>query len=104
MKQFNKLIRDKIPEILDDKGLDYKTIIIDEDLEFFQCLIDKLHEEVQEFTQEPTLEEFCDIWLVMDTIMESQNYKLVDVYDEMIRKLKDRGGFNKRIFLKWIDK
>jgi len=58
--KYNKLIRDKIPKILDDKKVKYKIHIADEK-EYEEKLLKKLQEEVTEFLTDKNVEELADI-------------------------------------------
>lgn len=96
--KYNKLVRDKIPEILEKKGVRYKIHIADKK-EYWQKLKEKLSEEFKEFSKSETIEEFADILEVLDTI---RNYKKFDKRKlESIKKnkAKKRGRFKKRIIL-----
>ncbi len=55
MVRYNKLVRDKIPQILDKKGVPYEKRIASEN-EYKTELIKKLLEEAREFTETPTNE------------------------------------------------
>jgi len=96
--KYNKLIRDKIPEIIESKGEKAITHIAS-DVEYWQKLKEKLSEEVKEFTDDETVEEIADIQEVIEAIC---NYKKFDKKElELIKskKVKERGAFEKRIIL-----
>ena len=97
MEQYNKLVRDKIPEILDAKGVRYEKWVAEED-EYRQELIRKLEEETDEFAQNPTIEELADVMEVVAALQALPEY----AHAEEVRKHKraERGGFEKRIILK----
>lgn len=102
---YNKLIRDNIPEHLDNKGVEYTSHIADEK-ECWEKLQDKLQEEVAETISEMKLEnnktiteELADVLEVIHAIANYKNIKLEDI--EHIRKLKkeEKWGFDQRIIL-----
>jgi len=98
MRRYDKLVRDKIPEIIGAKGQTYK-IHTASDEEYRTKLIEKLGEEVAEFTKEPNTEELADILEVIHALaylLESTPQEI-----EKIRQTKtdERGGFSKKIIL-----
>lgn len=97
MVTYNKLVRDKIPEYLDSKGINYEKRIADE-VEYKTSLIKKLQEEVDEFKEAADIEELADVLEVLDAIKKLPEYS----NEENIRKqkLEEKGGFEKRIILK----
>ncbi len=98
MKKYNKLVRDKIPEIMLSSGAKPVTKILNDD-EYILYLEKKLDEEVTEYHQDKNLEELADILEVIYALCENQGYskdKLLSVYR---KKHQDRGGFAKKIFL-----
>ena len=97
MTKYNKLVRDKIPEILDKKNVSYKKRIA-ADEEYKLELIKKLDEEIEEFHQDLDVEELADIIEVIEALKRLPEYKKVD--NIRYKKLKERGGFEKRIILK----
>lgn len=97
MAKYNKLVRDKIPEMLDSKGISYEKRIASDD-EYKIELIKKLDEEVKEFLEENITEELADIIEVVEALKRLPEYN--DVEEVRIQKLKDRGGFDKKIILK----
>ena len=54
MADYNKLVRDKIPQILDAKSIPYEKRIASSD-EYKVELIKKLDEEIQEFSKQQKL-------------------------------------------------
>ena len=100
-KEFHKLVRDKIPEIIENNGEVAYTRFL-EDEEFRKELLLKLKEEVEEVSlapKEKVLEELADVYEVLCAICELQNHTMNDVVEvAQVKRLK-RGGFQKRIFL-----
>ena len=94
----NKLVRDRIPQIIKDQG-EIPVVRILEEAEYTQCLEAKLDEEVEEFHREKNLEELADILEVVFALAENLGFgreELMEVYRE---KNQNRGGFRERIFL-----
>ena len=94
----NKLVRDKIPEIIATKGgiADCRTL---DDEEFRKELIKKMYEETAEFDKDNTLEELGDMYSVLFELAHLAGYTISDVMRESERKRMSNGGFAKRIFM-----
>lgn len=97
MAEYNKLVRDKIPERLDAKGIPYEKRIAD-DAEYRSELIKKLLEEAQEFQEAGSIEELADVCEVVDTLRTLPEYIDVEIIQK--EKREERGGFAHRIILK----
>ncbi|MEX0672473.1 MAG: nucleoside triphosphate pyrophosphohydrolase [Candidatus Paceibacterota bacterium] len=97
MPTYNKLVRDKIPEILDQKNIPYEKRIADES-EFKNELIKKLLEEVNEFSETPTTEELADIVEVVEFLKKLPEYSNVESI--RLNKKEERGGFDEKIILR----
>jgi len=95
--KYNKLVRDKIPEILDKKGISYEKRIASTK-EYKIELIKKLKEEVKEFSEADDIEELADVLEVIKALKNITEYNKVESLRK--KKYKERGGFNKRIILK----
>ncbi|MCA9334125.1 nucleoside triphosphate pyrophosphohydrolase, partial [Candidatus Saccharibacteria bacterium] len=63
-KVYNKLVRDKIPEIIEADGKKAKTIILNNH-DYVEELIKKLGEEYEEFKADRNIEELADIQEVL---------------------------------------
>ena len=98
MQIYNKLVRDKIPEII-EKNNEMCKIRILEDKEYLAELNKKLQEEVQEYLQSGDVEELADIEEVLRAILDVKGYNYE--HFETLRKAKvdKRGAFKEKIFL-----
>ena len=95
---YNKLVRDRIPQIIKDQGV-IPVVLILEEAEYTQCLEAKLDEEVGEFHREKNMEELADILEVVFALAENLGFgreELMEVYRD---KNQNRGGFRERFFL-----
>ncbi len=98
---YKKLIRDNIPEILRNKGVEYKTRIAENE-EYEQKLLEKLEEEVQELLsaeEKDKIEEVVDILEVLYAISEARGISREQIEEIRTQKAKERGGFRQRIIL-----
>lgn len=95
---YNKLVRDKIPQIIEDNGQKSVTRILDKE-EYMFALEQKLDEEVQEFHRDKSLEELADILEVVYALTEAKGYTREQLTETCDHKRNVRGGFSDRIFL-----
>jgi predicted house-cleaning noncanonical NTP pyrophosphatase (MazG superfamily) len=103
LKSYNKLVRDRIPEIIRASGEVPKTRILDEE-EYLTELIKKLKEEVAEFEEEPSVEELADIKEVTIAIREAMGIHADELEDARRKKANSNGRFKKRIYLESVGK
>lgn len=96
--KYNKLVRDKIPEIIKRKGAVSITHIASDE-EFQQKLKDKLQEEVNEFLEDSNGKELVDILEVIYAICDLYNFDKDKLEQLRIDKLEERGGFKDKIIL-----
>lgn len=103
MIKYDKMVRDKIPEIImrDNKT---PSIRIAEKKEILPYLVKKLFEEVKEISENPCCEELVDLETVLRAIKEHMG--ICDEEFETAYRLKiDRcGGFKKGIILESVEK
>jgi predicted house-cleaning noncanonical NTP pyrophosphatase (MazG superfamily) len=97
VKKYNKLIRDKIPEIIFNQGKKAKVAIANE-IEYSAHLKKKLQEEVEEYLETPCVEELADIQEVILSIAEANGWDTL-LEEQRIAKNINRGGFSKRYIL-----
>lgn len=97
MAHYEKLVRDRIPEILDTKGVPYEQRIAD-DVEYRAELIKKLVEEAAEFSEAGAVEELADVLEVISALRRLPEYSDVEAVQK--QKAEERGGFVKRLILK----
>lgn len=96
--KYNKLVRDKIPEIIKQKG-DVPITHIADDEEYRKKLKEKLKEEVDEFLKENSKEELADILEVVCAICDFMNVDKEELESLRKKKAEERGGFKDRIIL-----
>ena len=103
MKIYNKLVRDKIPDIImNDNGKTCKTRIM-EDEEYLTALNQKLQEEMKEYLESGEVEEVADLEEVLRAILDVKNVSYSDFESVRISKVLKRGAFKDKIFLESID-
>ena len=95
---YNKLIRDKILEIIASKrGKAQIRVLSDE--EYPTYLEAKLDEEVGEYHRDKTAEELADILEVVYALAASLGVSKEELMDIYQKKHDSRGGFEKKLFL-----
>ena len=101
MKSYSKLVRDRIPEIIEARG---KICIWEElsDSAYLDCLDKKLNEELAEYQESKSLEELADLFEVMQAVVKARGWTWEEL--EQVRKDKatERGRFEKKILLKEV--
>ena len=95
---YNKAIRDKIPEIIQESGekCNIQTL---SDEKFLVEIEKKLSEEVTEYQNDKNPEELADILELIYRIAQLKGISKQELEQIRIKKLQDRGGFHKNLFL-----
>ena len=98
---YNKLVRDKIPEIIESDGKTCKTELLSDE-EYIKMIDAKLDEELAEYHKDQNIEELADLMEVIYAAALARGYSLEDL--EMVREkmVQERGGFEKRILLREV--
>lgn len=101
-KVYNKLIRDRIPEIIHQSGKSYNTKRL-ADEEYIKELKNKAIEELNEYyhstSNQEAGEELADLLEVMHSLAEVHGYSFDQIEEIRQRKAEARGGFKERIYL-----
>ena len=95
---YNKLVRDKIPEIIASKGGKAEIRILSDE-EYACFLEEKLDEEVAEFHRDRNAEELADILEVVYALAASMGCSRKELLEVYEKKHEARGGFAEKILL-----
>jgi predicted house-cleaning noncanonical NTP pyrophosphatase (MazG superfamily) len=102
---YNKLIRDKIPQIMEGKGKKFDIEVLDNEL-YLEYLNIKLKEEMDEYfsaiEKSSQIEELTDIVEVIYGILKANHVSIKDFEDIRLKKRDERGGFEGRLLLKKV--
>ena len=104
-REYNKLVRDRIPEIIRQQGLDCEVIRLSES-EYRQALREKLIEEAKEASRagdRDLVRELADLCEVIDAMMAAYGISQEIVNVERERKRQERGCFSERLQLLWVE-
>ena len=102
MKEYNKLVRDKIPEIIvADNGKTCVTRIMEDD-EYLESLNAKMQEELKEYLESGEVEELADLEEVLRAILDIKNVSYEEFEKIRNAKVDKRGAFKKKIFLESV--
>ena len=96
---YNKLIRDKVPELMDANGEESEYYIFPEDADYENEVILKLQEETGEYLYSKDKEELADMLEVLMELARIRDIPFSEVEEMRKKKLETKGGFTKRLFL-----
>ena len=98
---YNKLIRDRIPEIIEADG---KTCITETltDERYLEMLDVKLIEELTEYQESKSLEELADLLEIMRAVVKARGWTWKQLEQVRKEKADQRGSFGKKILLKEV--
>ena len=99
--QYNKLVRDRIPEIIESSGKSCTTEILSAE-DYLRMIDAKLDEELAEYHKDQNIEELADLLEVIRAAAIARGYTLDDLERVRAEKAVKRGGFEKRILLKTV--
>ncbi|USK60754.1 nucleoside triphosphate pyrophosphohydrolase [Peribacillus asahii] len=98
----NKLVRDRIPEIIESAGKKFSTRILNEE-EYMTELKKKSFEELQEYMEatnhSEAIEELADLLEIMHALAECHGSSIEEVESVRQEKAAKRGGFKEKVFL-----
>lgn len=94
---YNKLVRDKIPEIIKSSGKNTVCRTLDSE-EYLIALDQKLSEECAEYQTDKNIEELADILEVLYAIAEVRGYSKEELEQVRAEKAAERGRFTDKFF------
>ena len=101
VKKYNKLVRDRIPEIIEATGKNCVIEILS--TADYLCMIDaKLAEELTEYHKDQNIEELADLIEVIYAAAIARGYTLEQLEHVRAEKAAKRGIFEKKILLKEV--
>ena len=98
---YNKLVRDKIPNIIKAKGETPVVRILDE-VEYKNELEKKLYEEYKEVIEATGDDRVADMLEVIRALAKLENKDLNDIIEIALIKNEKRGAFETKIFLEKV--
>jgi len=102
MPIYNKLVRDRIPEVITRNGKKCSTRILDNE-EYLVELKKKSFEELEEYvkaqTDEEAIEELADVLEILHALAKVHGSTMRDVDEIRKNKAEKRGGFRDKVFL-----
>ena len=98
IKTYNKLVRDRIPEIIEASGKSCKIEILS-DKEYLKMIDAKLDEELAEYHKDQNIEELADLLEVIRAATTARGHTLDELEAVRAKKAEKRGGFEKKILL-----
>ena len=99
--KYNKLVRDRIPEIIEASGKTCVTEILSEET-YLRMVDAKLDEELAEYHSDQTIEELADLLEVIYAAAMARGYTLEQLEVVRAEKAAKRGAFAKKILLKEV--
>lgn len=101
-RSYNKLVRDKIPQLIQESGRNCTSRILSDD-EYYDALLDKIIEEIEEYRVSGNEEELADVYEVLDCLVALKEYEPMHLdYLQLIRR-EARGSFKERVLLIDVD-
>ena len=101
MIEYAKLIRDKIPEIIEQSGKKCIIEVMDNDT-YIEYLDQKLNEELAEYQQDKSIEELADLLEVMYAVVVARGHSVAELERIRLEKAEKRGAFEKKLLLKSV--
>jgi len=99
VKEYHKLVRDRIPEIIEGQGKKCEARTLDDNEEYLLELNWKLQEELTEYQESGTVEELADLVEVAQAIAKLKGISKRKFEELMAKKREERGGFEERVYL-----
>lgn len=101
VKVYNKLVRDKIPEIIEQDGKKCTMRVLNDE-EYLEALDAKMDEELAEYHKDQNVEELADLLEVLYAAAEARGFTKDELEAVRERKAEKRGQFKEKLFLESV--
>lgn len=105
---YNKLVRDRIPEIMTERGRAFEIQTLATDADFSAALLQKIGEEASEVqattSRDELIKELADLAEVVKALCALKGIETVELEQVRVHRAHDRGSFSKRLLLVWGEK
>lgn len=102
MTQFDKLVRDRIPDVVRENG-ERPVTHVAEGPEYRMRLREKLCEEAEEFRETGDPEELADVLEVLAAIRDAEGVGQAELERLREEKAQERGRFDDRVVLERVE-
>ena len=99
--KYHKLVRDRIPEIIESSGKTCITEILSDE-EYLKMVDEKFNEELAEYHKDQNIEELADLLELIYAATIARGYSLEELEQVRAEKAANRGRFEKKILLKEV--
>lgn len=99
MIEYDKLVRDKIPEVIEASGKKCDIEVLNDE-QYIEYLNKKIKEEVNEYLESGEVEELADLEEVLRAILNVKNVSYDEFEKIRLSKVNKRGAFEKKLLLK----
>lgn len=102
-EEFDKLVRDKIPQVIKENG-EEPTIHLAEGDEYSERLAEKLDEEVTEYLESREVSELADVLEVVHAIRKDRGVTVEELQETRTQKAEKRGRFDEGFVLEQVER
>ena len=100
---YNKLVRDKIPDIIKQQGNHPEYHTVHDKVEYCHALREKILEEAIELKESQNINELIDILEAAYCLIDAENLEFTKIEELRKKKNIERGSFIKRIILDYVE-
>ncbi len=105
---YNKLVRDKVPNIIQETGKMFEYTVLPKDENYRMVLSLKMNEEIGEYIDAKKdtdrIEELADVLEVFDAILEYEDISILTIQEYRKVKNEAKGKFKERYYLNKVEK
>ena len=98
---YDKLVRDKIPEIIEKSGKQCEIEILSDE-KYLEMIDKKLYEELAEYHEDQNIEELADLMEVIYAAAEARGYSVEELEAVRLAKVEKRGTFKEKTLLREV--